>query len=110
MQLSGLGVDDDGIALELDTRGAQLGISREIVVRLPPVLRENLDALEALPVRLPGTSPARYIPLGAVATFESSLGPNQISRENGKRRVVVQLNVRGSDLGTFVASAFNVGA
>ncbi len=77
----------------------------EIVVRLPPALRENLDALEVLPVRLPGTSPARYIPLGAVATFESSLGPNQISRENGKRHTIVTANVRGRDIGSFVDEA-----
>ena len=43
-----------------------------------------------------------YVPLGEVATLEIALGPNQISRENGKRRVVVTANVRGRDLGSFV--------
>jgi cobalt-zinc-cadmium resistance protein CzcA len=46
-----------------------------------------------------------FIPLGTVADFEVTQGPNQISRENGKRRIVVTANVRGRDLGTFVAEA-----
>jgi heavy metal efflux system protein len=46
-----------------------------------------------------------FIPLGELARLEVSEGPNQISRENGKRRVVVQANVRGRDLGSFVAEA-----
>jgi cobalt-zinc-cadmium resistance protein CzcA len=47
----------------------------------------------------------KVLPLGAVATLGVSDGPNQISRENGKRRIVVQANVRGRDLGSFVAEA-----
>jgi cobalt-zinc-cadmium resistance protein CzcA len=43
------------------------------------------------------------VPLGEVARIELSLGPNQISRENGKRRAVISANVRGRDLGSFVA-------
>src|SRR3546814_19351411 len=43
-----------------------------------------------------------HVPLGEVATIEVALGPNQISRENGKRRVVVTANVRDRDLGSFV--------
>ncbi|MBY0275781.1 CusA/CzcA family heavy metal efflux RND transporter [Candidatus Binatia bacterium] len=77
----------------------------EIVVRLPPDLRQDLDTLEALPIRLPGTAPVRYIPLGAVASFETSLGPNQISRESGKRHTIVTANVRGRDIGSFVEEA-----
>lgn len=46
-----------------------------------------------------------YIPLGSVATFEIAPGPNQVSRENGKRRVVVTANVRGTDIGSFVEEA-----
>ncbi len=42
---------------------------------------------------------------GEVARFEIAEGPNQISRENGKRRIVVQANIRGRDLGSFVADA-----
>ena len=47
----------------------------------------------------------RYVPLSSVATIETTPGPNQISRENGKRRIVVTANVRGRDLGSFVAEA-----
>ena len=84
-----------------------------ILVRLPDRLRDDIPTLENLPVSLPhhaggneGASerPA-FIPLKAVAKFELSEGPNQISRENGKRRVVVQANVRGRDIGSFVAEA-----
>lgn len=45
------------------------------------------------------------MPLGSLARIEVAEGPNQVSRENGKRRVVVQANVRGRDLGGFVEEA-----
>ena len=76
-----------------------------IVVRLNDELRENLEALKNLPVPLPpsaqtGRAPA--ILLKQVARFVLSEGPNQISRENGKRRVVVTANVRGRDIASLV--------
>ncbi|MDD2665022.1 MAG: CusA/CzcA family heavy metal efflux RND transporter [Dechloromonas sp.] len=82
----------------------------EIVVRLPETLRADLDALQRLPIALPrtnGKSEGRttYIPLGEVASLQLAPGPNQVSRENGKRRVVVSANVRGRDIGSFVAEA-----
>ena len=78
----------------------------DVVVRLPEATRTNLDALNRLPipVKTEGTGPA-YVPLGEVATIELATGPNQISRENGKRRAVVTVNVRGRDLGGFIAEA-----
>ena len=78
-----------------------------IVVRLPEAVRQDIPALENLPVPVPhedGESGA-FVPLKEVATFRLSEGPNQISRENGKRRVVVQANVRGRDIGSFVMEA-----
>jgi cobalt-zinc-cadmium resistance protein CzcA len=48
------------------------------------------------------SSPA-FVPLSELAKLELTTGPNQISRENGKRRVVVTANVRDRDLGSFVA-------
>ncbi|MRX11504.1 CusA/CzcA family heavy metal efflux RND transporter [Pseudoduganella sp. FT25W] len=75
----------------------------DIVVRLPDALRGDLEALRRLPLPLPGG--AHFIPLGEVATFNVAPGPNQISRENGKRRVVISANVRGRDIGSFVAEA-----
>ncbi len=94
----------------------------DIVVRLPERLRGNLDAIRAIPIPLPpaddrsrsslartvlgDAAPSmRYIPLSSVASVDAAPGPNQISRENGKRRIVVSANVRGRDLGSFVSEA-----
>ncbi len=92
----------------------------EIVIRLPEAVRNDIKALELLPVPvqaaprslLPGALPAahagsktEFIPLGAVAEIRLEEGPNQVSRENGKRRVVAQANIRGRDIGGFVAEA-----
>ena len=79
----------------------------DIVVRLPNAVRNDLDAVAALPVLLPdaGGGARQSVPLRDVARFTYSEGLNQVSRENGKRRVVVQANVRGNDLGSFVAEA-----
>jgi cobalt-zinc-cadmium resistance protein CzcA len=89
-----------------------------IVVRLPENLRANIDALKRLPILLPtseevannqsvSASRPNYIPLSDVADFEIKSGPNLINRENGKRRIVVTCNIRGRDIGTFVAEAQN---
>ncbi|MET0383597.1 MAG: CusA/CzcA family heavy metal efflux RND transporter [Burkholderiaceae bacterium] len=80
----------------------------DILVRLPDAVREDVEALRRLPIPLPRTADAgraSYIPLGEVATLALAPGPNQVSRENGKRRVVVSANVTGRDLGSFVADA-----
>ena len=85
----------------------------DLVVRLPERLRQDMDALKRLPIPLPGGSGANaggegkggYVTLDEVARFEVAPGPNQISREDGKRRAVVTANVRGRDLGSFVAEA-----
>jgi cobalt-zinc-cadmium resistance protein CzcA len=87
-----------------------------LVVRLPEHLRTDLDALRRIPLKVPhgdaqekmqgvGFSAQSFIPLGEVAKFDLAPGPNQISRENGKRRIVVTCNVRGRDLGSFVTEA-----
>lgn len=73
-----------------------------LVVRLPEHLRSDLATLERLPIQLPQGG---YVPLGEVAALKLAPGPNQISRENGKRRLVVSANVRGRDLGGFVVEA-----
>ncbi|PPC86862.1 MAG: CusA/CzcA family heavy metal efflux RND transporter [Hyphomicrobium sp.] len=83
----------------------------QILVRLPDKIRDDLDALGNLPIPLPkpdgaaDSSRPSFIPLKSIARFDIEEGPNQISRENGKRRVVVQANVRGRDIGSFVAEA-----
>ena len=94
----------------------------ELVVRLPEEVRRDVEALEFLPIPLPdrqesgsgaklasfafsSESDPGYVTLGAIANISIAEGPNQISRENGKRRVVVQANVRGRDIGSFVEDA-----
>ncbi|TAM12985.1 MAG: CusA/CzcA family heavy metal efflux RND transporter [Nevskiaceae bacterium] len=71
----------------------------DLVVRLPQLLRDNPERLADLPLSLPGGG---YVPLEDVARIVLKEVPAQISRENGKRRVVVTANVRGRDLGSFV--------
>lgn len=89
----------------------------DIVIRLPESLRQDPAALADLPIPLDGDDNAdessraaawlsgtpQTVPLREVAKIETTQGPNQINRENGKRRVVVTANVRGRDLGGFVA-------
>ncbi len=93
----------------------------DIVVRLPEHLRSDIQAIKALPVPLPpvenqtkptaalwANSPLaqiRYVPLSELAQIDLAPGPNLISREEGKRRIVVTANVRGRDLSSFVADA-----
>ena len=88
----------------------------DIVVRLPERLRQDPAVLADLPIPLTGSANIdessssgssranipRTVPLREVAKIENVDGPNQINRENGKRRVVVTSNVRGRDLGGFV--------
>ncbi len=93
----------------------------DIVLRLPEALRTDIDALRRIPIPLPDHSPSVHVSdgmaakgihdlsnnvlLGSVADLDIALGPNQVSRENGKRRVVVTANVRGRDIGSFVSDA-----
>ena len=87
-----IGGESSGILYEGDRRF-------ELIVRLPEDLRRDTAKLAYLPVPLPN---GEYVPLQEVATLDISPAPAQISRENGKRRVVVTANVRGRDLGSFV--------
>ncbi|MGV3527182.1 MAG: efflux RND transporter permease subunit [Candidatus Sericytochromatia bacterium] len=106
----GLDVQDVQDVLEMATGGQEVGFVFEgdrrfaITLRLPEALRNDTAALEALPIPLPGAK-GRYVPLSSLARFETVTGANQISRENGKRRVVVTANIRGRDLMSFVQAA-----
>ena len=95
-----LGGREAGLLFEGDRRFS-------VVVRLPDAQRDDLETLGAIPVMLPTAEgqTARSIPLREVARFSYTQGLNQISRENGKRMVIVQVNVRGRDLGSFVKDA-----
>jgi cobalt-zinc-cadmium resistance protein CzcA len=78
----------------------------EIVVRLPETIRNDLDGLKSLPVSLPTAGAVSLtVPLGQLAAFTLGEGPNQVSRENGKRRVVVTANVRDRDIASVVNEA-----
>src|SRR6202163_5138 len=93
----------------------------DIAVRLPEHLRSDIEAIRSLPVPLPpienqakatpalwGNSPLaqiRYAPLSELAQVDLASGPNLISREDGKRRIVVTANVRGRDLSSFITDA-----
>ncbi len=82
----------------------------DILVRLPESLRNDLESMKRLPIPLPRSAGGvegrtNFIQLAEVASFELAPGPNQVSRENGKRRIVVSANVRGRDVGSFVADA-----
>ena len=104
----GLNVADVQDVLAMSTGGEEAGQLFEgdqrfaLVVRLPEHLRNDLNALERLPIPL---KQGGYVPLGEVASLKLAPGPNQISRENGKRRLVVSANVRDRDLGGFVNEA-----
>ncbi len=74
-----------------------------VVVRLPEAMRTDIDALGQLPIALPAAGGAGFVPLSEVAEIALAAGPNQVSRENGRRRAVITANVRGRDLGSFVA-------
>lgn len=78
----------------------------DIVVRLPNALRENLDELGALPVMLPASGEQRAsVPLRQLVQFQFTQGLNEVSRDNGKRRLYVEANVVGRDLGSYVDDA-----
>ncbi|MCX5873797.1 MAG: CusA/CzcA family heavy metal efflux RND transporter [Deltaproteobacteria bacterium] len=121
----GLNVSDVQEIVELAVGGKTAGTVFEgdrrfaIIVRLPESLRTNVEELKRLPIPLPrgelndsslfvSTSIPEekklrhFVALGSIADPVVTMGPNQISREDGKRRVVVTTNVRDRDLGSFV--------
>jgi len=73
-----------------------------IVVRLPEALRTGPEAFAGIPLRSPA---GEIVPLGRVADIDTILGPKYVTREWSERRVAVQCNVRGRDVGGFVAEA-----
>lgn len=118
----GLSVSQVQDVIEIAIGGKQAGQIFEgdrrfpLILRLPEKLRTNMDAWKDIPVRIKAGAPLQtsatsvsdvpmFVPLGELADFEVGPGPNQISRENGKRRVVITANVRGRDLGSFVREA-----
>ena len=74
----------------------------DVVVRLPEARRRELDTIRGLLVPTPG---GERVTLGQVASFDFAEGPEVVNREDAQRRIVVQSNVRGRDIGSFVAEA-----
>jgi cobalt-zinc-cadmium resistance protein CzcA len=111
---AGLTVESVADAVAVAVGGRSTGVvlqgdrQYDIVVRAADAIRNDPEALGALPIALPdqGAGSGRgAIPLRELASFRFTEGLNQVGRENGKRLVVVQANVRGRDLGGFVADA-----
>ncbi len=122
----GLNISDVQDVITVAIGGKEAGVvyqgdrQFDILVRLPEWLRSDLQFIEKIPVPLPQREelhttemdnlrvkgfkdqPPQVIPLGVLADIQTSVGPNQISRENGRRRTYVAANVRGRDLGSFV--------
>jgi heavy metal efflux system protein len=106
----GLNIGDVQDVVAVSIGGAQAGQVFEgdrrfpIIVRLPQDVRAKVDEIGRLriPLGASGAGPRGFVPLEDVAKVEVVIGPNQVSREDGKRRVVVSANVRGRDLGSFV--------
>ncbi|WP_447095982.1 CusA/CzcA family heavy metal efflux RND transporter [Pseudomonas sp. CF10PS3] len=109
----GLNVGDVQDTIAVAVGGRQAGTLYEgdrrfdMVVRLSDALRTDIDGLSRLLIPVPALASGQlgFIALSQVASLDLVLGPNQISRENGKRLVIVSANVRGRDIGSFVAEA-----
>ena len=112
----GLNVGDVQDTIAVAVGGRQAGTLYEgdrrfdMVVRLSDALRTDIDGLSRLLIPVPalaGNAAGQlgFIALSQVASLDLVLGPNQVSRENGKRLVIVSANVRGRDIGSFVEEA-----
>ena len=104
----GINIKDVQDAVSTATGGRNAGEVFEgdrrfaVVVRLPEATRTDLDQLGRLPISRSAEGGSTFVPLSELADISLSVGPNQISRENGKRRAVITANVRGRDLGSFI--------
>lgn len=107
----GLNMTDVQTLIRAAIGGADAGLIYEgdrrfrVIVRLPEQIRAKVEEIGSTRVPLKEQTAGggrAYIPLSVIASVETVVGPNQISRENGKRRAVITANVRGRDLGTFV--------
>jgi heavy metal efflux system protein len=102
----GLNADDVQKVVETGIGGGIAGVlyegqrSFDIVVRYPENVRNELHKIQDVPVHLPGGD---FVPLKRVADIELQEGPREIQRENGWRRLIVAINIKDIDLGTYVS-------
>src|SRR5476651_1390583 len=112
----GLNVGDVQDTIAVAVGGRQAGTLYEgdrrfdMVVRLSDAMRKDVEGLSTLLIPVPAllngsAAQIGFIALSEVASLDLVLGPNQVSRENGKRLVIVSANVRGRDIGSFVDEA-----
>jgi len=103
----GLNVDDVQRVIEVGIGGMTAsevfeGQRRfDIVVRFPADIRDSFENIREIPVLLPTGG---FIPLKRVADIRAQEGPREIARENGWRRVIVGINLKDIDIGTYVAN------
>ena len=103
----GLNVNDVQKVIEAGIGGGVAGIlyegqrSFEIIVRYPEDVRNELYKIQEVPVHLPGGD---FVPLKRVAKIELQEGPREIQRENGWRRLIVAINIKNIDLGSYVSN------
>jgi cobalt-zinc-cadmium resistance protein CzcA len=104
----GVNVDDIQSLIRVALGGEPIGQIVEgdrrfgLTVQFPDSVRNDTDAIGKLTVETPGGA---MVPLSSLANISNTPAPAQISREMGKRRVIVQLNVRNRDIASFVAEA-----
>jgi CzcA family heavy metal efflux pump len=91
---------DTGFNGEAVSQVLEEGRSVDLVVRFPEAHRSNAEAISQIMIDTPTK---QWVPLSQVATVRMERGPNAISRENAQRKIVVQANVSGRDLGSTVA-------
>lgn len=102
----GLNVNDVQKIIEAGIGGQEVSQLYEgqrrfgIVVRYPEDIRNELYKIQDVPVHLPN---GEFVPLKRVAKIELQEGPREIQRENGWRRLIVGINIKNIDLGTYVA-------
>ncbi|WP_397432843.1 efflux RND transporter permease subunit [Pseudomonas chlororaphis] len=112
----GLNVGDVQDAVAIAVGGRKAGILYEgdrrfdMLVRMSDAQRTDIDGLSRLLIPVAAAAGSvngqlGFIALSEVASVDLVLGPAQVSRENGKRLVIVSANVRGRDMGTFVEEA-----
>lgn len=106
----GLNVDDVQKVIEAGIGGQEVSQLYEgqrrfgITVRYPENIRDQLHKIPDVPVHLPNGD---YVPLKRVAKIVLQEGPREIQRENGWRRLIVGINIKDIDLGSYVAGLQN---
>ncbi|RIJ20766.1 efflux RND transporter permease subunit, partial [Henriciella barbarensis] len=104
----GLSVEEALDALRSGVGGAEAGAVFQGVRQFPVIVRyaeEDRDTPAAIGRIILESSSGARVPLESVADIREIVGPRQITRENGERFITVQLNVRGRDIGSYVADA-----